>query len=76
VDETAKKKGLAALVIAMKPSKGSDDKKSGDDGFAVAAGEAFKAVKGDDKAAFVKALGNALKLHCADDDDGGEESEE
>lgn len=65
-----KKKGLAALVIAMKP-KGDKDKpepkEKGDaDGFGVAAGEAFDAVKKDDGAAFAKALKNAIKLCYAE----------
>jgi hypothetical protein len=70
-----KKKGLAALVIAMKP-KGDKDKADADPkdkgeakGFDVAAGEAFSALKKDDGAAFAKALKNAIKLHSAECED-------
>jgi hypothetical protein len=74
-DDSAKKKGLAALVIAMKP-KGDGDKDPKDEakekdsgkGFGVAAKEAYSAMKDGDEAAFSKALKNAIKLCYAENE--------
>lgn len=65
-----KKKGLAALVIAMKPKAKADAKpKEKGSGFDVAAREAFEAAKKDDGAAYAKALRNAIKLCSVEDED-------